>query len=153
MLGLFIILNFIISAISDIGLNILSRLSISPDAVRALKPYFQSHSLLVSAGYAGITVVTVLIITMLISKLVFKFLYPKNVKELALFILLAAPIGYIADLIIYYFQLFGPLMNAYYKKAGAGFWGSAAFIFSIFISFLLTSVLHLSILKIRKVTV
>ena len=153
MLGLFIILNFIISAISDIGLNILSRLSISPDAVRALKPYFQSHSLLVSAGYAGITVVTVLIITMLISKLVFKFLYPKNIKELALFILLAAPIGYVADLIIYYFQLFGPLMNAYYKKAGAGFWGSAAFIFSIFISFLLTSVLHLSILKIRKVTV
>ena len=90
---------------------------------------------------------------MLISKLVFKFLYPKNVKELALFILLAAPIGYVADLIIYYFQLFGPLMNSYYKKAGAGFWGSAAFIFSIFISFLLTSVLHLSILKIRKVTV
>ena len=142
MIGLFIILNFIISAISDIGLNILSRLSISPDAVRALKPYFQSHSLLISAGYAGITVVTVLIITMLISKLVFKFLYPKNVKELALFILLAAPIGYVADLIIYYFQLFGPLMNAYYKIAGAGFWGSAAFIFSIFISFLLTSLLR-----------
>ena len=40
---------------------------------------------------------------MLISKLVFKFLYPKNIKELALFILLAAPIGYVADLIIYYF--------------------------------------------------
>lgn len=142
MLGLFIILNFIISAISDIGLNILSRLSISPDAVRALKPYFQSHSLLVSAGYAGITVVTVLIITMLISKLVFNFLYPKNVSELTLFILLAAPIGYVADLVIYYFQLFGPLMNDYYKKAGAGFWGSAAFIFSIFISFLLTSLLR-----------
>ena len=142
MIGLFIILNFIISAISDIGLNILSRLSTSPDAVRALKPYFQSHSLLISAGYAGITVVTVLIITMLISKLVFKFLYPKNVKELTLFILLAVPIGYVADLIIYYFQLFGPLMNDYYKKAGAGFWGSTAFIFSIFISFLLTSVLR-----------
>jgi hypothetical protein len=142
MLGLFIILNFIISAISDIGLNILSRLSTSPDAIRALKPYFQSHSLLISAGYAGITVVNVLIITMLISKLVFNFLYPKNVKELTLFILLAVPIGYVADLIIYYFQLFGPLMNAYYKKAGAGFWGSAAFIFSIFISFLLTSLLR-----------
>ena len=141
MLGLFIILNFIISAISDVGLNILSRLSISPDAVKALKPYFQSHSPIVSAGYAGITVVTVLIITMLISKLVFKFLYPKNIRELTLFILLAAPIGYVADLIIYYFRLFGPLMNEYYKKAGAGFWGSAAFIFSIFISFLLTSLL------------
>ena len=141
MLGLFIILNFIISAISDIGLNILSRLSISPDAVRALKPYFQSHSLLVSAGYAGITVVTVLIITMLISKLVFKFLYPKNVKELALCILLAAPIGYVADLIIYYFQLFGTSLNDYYKKAGVGFWGSAAFVFSIIFSFLISKIL------------
>ena len=66
MLLLFIVLNFIISAVSDIGLNILSRLRTSPEAVRALKPYFQNHSLLISAGYAGITVVTVLVITMLI---------------------------------------------------------------------------------------
>ena len=40
MLLLFIVLNFIISAVSDIGLNILSRLRTSPEAVRALKPYF-----------------------------------------------------------------------------------------------------------------
>jgi hypothetical protein len=135
MLLLFIVVNFIISAVSDIGLNILSRLRTSPEAVRALKPYFQNHSLLISAGYAGITVVTVLVITMLISKLVFKFLYPKTIMELGLFLLLAVPIGYIADIIIYYFQIFGPTMNEYYKKAGAGFWGSAAFVFSIVISY------------------
>ena len=138
---LFILLNFIISAISDIGLNILSRLSVSPSAIRALKPYFQSQSVLVSAGYAGITVVTVLIITMLVSKIVFNFLYPKTVKELALFLLLAAPIGYIADAIIYYFQLFGTSLNDYYIKAGVGFWGSAAFVFSIIFSFLISKIL------------
>ena len=138
---IFILLNFIISAISDMGLNILSRLSVSPSAIRALKPYFQSHSVLVSAGYAGVTVVTVLIITMLVSKIVFNFLYPKTVKELALFLLLAAPIGYIADAIIYYFQIFGTSLNDYYKKAGVGFWGSAAFIFSIIFSFLISKIL------------
>ena len=138
---IFILLNFIISAISDMGLNILSRLSVSPSAIRALKPYFQSQSVLVSAGYAGITVVTVLIITMLVSKIVFNFLYPKTVKELALFLLLAAPIGYIADAIIYYFQLFGTSLNDYYKKAGVGFWGSAAFVFSIIFSFLISKIL------------
>ena len=131
MLGLFIIIIFLISAISDIGLNILSRLLVSPDAIKALKPYFQSHSVLVSAGYAGITVVTAFVVTILISELVFGFSYPKNIKELVLFILLAAPIGYMADLIIYYFQIFGPLMDDYYKEAGAGFWGSAAYIFAI----------------------
>jgi hypothetical protein len=137
MLALFILFNFIVSAISDLFLNMLSRLRTSPEAIRALKPYFDSHSLLISAGYAGITIVTILIITMLLSKLVFKFYYPKTIIELVLFILLATPIGYIADILIYYFQIFGYSMNDYYKKAGAGFWGSSAFVFSIVLSFLL----------------
>jgi hypothetical protein len=137
LLLLFILFNFIVSAISDLFLNMLSRLRTSPEAIRALKPYFDSHSLLISAGYAGITIVTILIITMLLSKLVFKFYYPKTIIELVLFILLATPIGYIADILIYYFQIFGYSMNDYYKKAGAGFWGSSAFVFSIVLSFLL----------------
>ena len=133
---LFIVVNFIISAFSDICLNFLSRLKISPDSVRALKPYFNKQSILASAIYAGLTVIIVLIITMLISKLVFNFFYPKTIKQLGLFLILAAPLGYIADVVIYYFQIFGDSLNEYYKKAGVGFWGSAAFVFSIIFSFL-----------------
>ena len=133
---LFIFVNFIISAFSDICLNFLSRLEISPDSVRALKPYFNKQSILLSAMYAGLTVLIVLIITMLISKLVFNFFYPTSLKQLGLFLLLAAPLGYIADVVIYKFQVFGNSLNEYYKKAGVGFWGSAAFVFSIIFSFL-----------------
>lgn len=134
---LFILINFIISAFSDICLNFLSRLKISPDSVQSLKPYFNKQSTLMSANYAGLTVLIVLIITMLISKLVFNFSYPITLKQLGLFLLLAAPLGYIADIVIYYFQVFGDSLNEYYKKAGVGFWGSAAFVFSIIFSFLL----------------
>jgi len=134
---LFILVNFIISAFSDICLNFLSRLKVSPESIRSLKPYFNKQSTLVSAIYAGLTVLIVLIITMLISKLVFNFYYPITLNQLGLFILLAVPLGYIADVVIYYFQVFGDSLNEYYKKAGVGFWGSAAFVFSIIFSFLL----------------
>lgn len=139
---LFIFINFIISAFSDICLNFLSRLEISPDSVKAMKPYFNKQSTLVSANYAGLTVLIVLIITMLISKLVFNFSYPITLKQLGLFILLAAPLGYIADVVIYYFQVFGNSLNEYYKKAGVGFWGSAAFVFSIIFSFYFLNVFY-----------
>jgi hypothetical protein len=137
---LFIVINFVISAFSDICLNFLSRLKISPDSVQALKSYFNKQSILVSATYAGLTVIIVLIITMLMSKLVFNFFYPTTIKQLVLFLILAAPLGYIADAVIYYFQVFGDSLNEYYKKAGVGFWGSAAFVFSIIFSFLVVKI-------------
>jgi hypothetical protein len=136
MVIIFILFNFFISAFSDFILNILSRLRISPEAIRALKPYFDHQPAIVSAIYAGLTVISVLVLTIMISKLVFKFNYPKNIIQLFLFISLAAPLGYFADILIYYFQIFGPTLNEYYKKAGAGFWGSAAFVFSILFSFI-----------------
>jgi hypothetical protein len=134
----FILNNFLISAISDICLNFLSRFRLSPSAIKALKPYFNKQSTLSSASYAGLTVVIVLIITMLLSKLLFNFSYPVTFMQLVFFLILAAPLGYIADALIYYFQIFGDSLNDYYKKAGVGFWGSAAFVFSIIFSFLLT---------------
>jgi hypothetical protein len=134
---IFILFNFIVSGFSDIILNILSHLKFSPIAIRALKSYFDKQSVSISAIYAGLTVISVLLLTMLISKLLFKFNYPKNIIQLILFICLAAPLGYLADYIIYYFQFFGTSLNEYYKQAGVGFWGSTAFIFSILFSFIL----------------
>ena len=135
---LFAIINFLVSALSDMCLNVLSRMRLSPAPIKALKQYFDKQSMLTSASYAGLTVVTVLVITMLVSKLVFHFSYPATFMQLGFFLLLAAPIGYIADVLIYYFQVFGDSLNEYYKQAGTGFWGSAAFVFSIIFSFLLT---------------
>ena len=131
MLELFVLINFIVSAFSDIALNMLSRLKIAPDAVKVLKPYFAKHGMAVAASYAGITVVSVLVVTMAFSKFVFNFAHPRTWTQLGKFLLLAAPLGYIADILIYRFQLFGNSLNAYYQKAGQGLWGSAAFIFSI----------------------
>ena len=135
MLVLFVLINFIVSAFSDITLNMLSRLKIAPDAVKVLEPYFSKHGMAVAASYAGITVVSVLVVTMALSKFVFNFAHPRTWRQLGKFILLAAPLGYIADILIYRFQLFGNSLNAYYQKAGQGFWGSAAFIFSILFSY------------------
>ena len=138
---LFVGLNFIVSAFSDIILNLLAHIDFSPNAIKALRPYFDKQSFLISALYAGLTVISVLLITMMLSKALYDFYNPKSFIELLLFLALAVPLGYVADVLIYKFQLFGSSLNDYYKIAGAGFWGSSAFAFSILFSFLLQKLL------------
>ena len=130
---------FFVSAISDIFLNIISRSKYSPPSIRSLRSYFLQHSPIISAVLAALTIIITLIPTMLLSKLLFNFYKPDTIKELWKFLTLATPIGYLADNIIYYFQLFGTQLNPYYKLVGAGLWGSLAFVFSIIITFFITS--------------
>ena len=104
---LFVSLNFIVSAFSDIILNLLSHIDFSPSAIKALRPYFDKQSFLISALYAGLTVISVLLITMMLSKALYDFYNPKSFVELLLFLALAVPLGYIADVLIYKFQIFG----------------------------------------------
>jgi len=139
-----IVIYFFIGFFSDIILNYLSHQTFSPDSIRALNVYFMRKSIktrfirdIVSAIYAGLTIVVVLLLTMIISQKVFKFKHPKNLNQLLKFILIAFPIGYIADVIIYKIELFGPTLNPFYKIAGAGFWGAAAFIFSIIFGYII----------------
>ena len=91
---------------------------------------------IVSAIYAGLTIVVILFITMFISNIVFEFNHPRKIKELIKFMILAFPIGYIADVIIYHIELFGPSLNPFYEIAGAGFWGAIAFLFAISVSYI-----------------
>jgi hypothetical protein len=144
---LFVSLNFIISAFSDIILNLLSYIDFSPNAIKALRPYFNKQSFIISALYAGLTVLSVLLITMMLSKALYDFYNPKTFIELLLFLALAIPLGFIADILIDKFKVFGSSLNEYYKIAGAGFWGAAAFAFSIIFSYLLQKLLTKNVNK------
>ena len=139
----FIILVFIVSLLSDIVLNLLSRNSLTKDynlrIILSLKPYFKNKSIIQSAVYAGITIVVALLINILISKFLLNFYIPHNNTELIKFIGIAFPLGYIIDIIIDRFKIFGNDLDLYYKVAGAGLWGALAFVFSIIISYLLAS--------------
>ena len=138
---IFIIIIFIISALSDIILNFLSRNSLTKKynlkIILSLRPYFKNKSIIKSAIYAGLTIVVALLINILISKKIFGFYIPSNNNELIKFICLAFPLGYIIDIIIDKFKIFGNDLDLYYKVAGAGLWGALAFIFSIIISYII----------------
>ena len=115
----------------------LSKFKKSPASIRALQPYFKYYnSAILTAVYAGITVVTVLLVTILFSSFCLGFTEPRNKKELLKFILLAFPLGYSADVLIYKYHIFGKSLDPFYKIAGAGFWGAIAFLASIVISYL-----------------
>jgi hypothetical protein len=138
---IFIIIVFIVSALSDILLNFLSRNLLTQKynlkIILSLKPYFKNKSIIQSAVYAGITIIVALLINMLISKTIFGFYVPDNNSELIKFICIAFPLGYVIDILIDKLKIFGSSLNLYYKAAGAGLWGALAFVFSIIISYLI----------------
>ena len=92
----------------------------------------------VSAAYAGLTIVTALLVTMFFAQLIFKFSHPRSRTQLYKFLLLAFPIGYLMDILIYKTELFGPTLNPFYKIAGAGFWGAMAYIFAIIVAYFIS---------------
>lgn len=140
MLNTFILVNFVVSAISDLVLNILSRQNISPKEITSLKSYFDLHSPITTAIYAGLTVVSVLIVNILLASILFKFSIPTNISQLFIFILIAYPLGYFADIFIYKYSVFGNELDEYYETTGAGVWGAIAFVFAIIVSYTLIAI-------------
>ena len=142
---LFIIIVFIVSALSDILLNLLSKNQLTKEynfkIILSLKPYFKNKSMIQSAVYAGITIIFALLINMFISKTIFGFYVPHNNNELIKFLIIAFPLGYVIDILIDKFKIFGSSLNLYYKAAGAGLWGALAFVFSIIISYLIQKII------------
>ena len=137
---IFLFLNFCVAFASDIILN---DLSTHFNIIKSLQSYFQNESILKCALDAGITVSVGIVITMLFSYLLFGFLSPNTFVQLIYFCIIGFLIGYILDIFIYKFNVFGNRLNAYYKAFGAGLWGAIAFIFSIIISYFLQK--HISI--------
>ena len=132
----FLVLNFIVSFVSDIVLNDLSYLT-------PLRSYFYKQSILKSAFIAGLTVLIALVINILFSYFLFGFSTPTNYKELAYFSSLAFIVGFVFDALIYKLKIFGNRLDAYYKQVGVGFWGAMAFVFSIVISYFLQKQIYL----------
>lgn len=129
---IFMFLNFAISFMSDIMLNYLST---NFNIVKSLQSYFYKQSIIKCAVDAGLTVLFALIINMIFSYFLFGFLMPNNFTNLIHFCMLAFLIGYVIDILIYKFKIFGERLNVYYKTLGAGFWGGLAFVFSIVVSY------------------
>ena len=140
---LFIIIVFIVSALSDVLLNLLSKNQVIKNnnwkIILSLKPYFKNKSMTQSAVYAGITILVALFINMLISKSIFGFYVPSNNNELIKYICIAFPLGFIIDK----FKIFGNSLDLYYKVAGAGLCGALAFVFSIIISYYIQNIFAL----------
>ena len=141
---IFIIINFIVSALSDVSLNLLTRNSLTKyynlKIILSLRPYFKNKSIIKCAVYAGITIVVALLINILISKNLLGFFIPHNNTELIKFISIAFPLGYVIDIMIDKFKIFGSSLDLYYKAAGAGLWGALAFVFSIIISYFIQNI-------------
>ena len=142
----FIMIVFIVSALSDILLNLLSRNSLTKEynlkIILSLKPYFKNKTIIKSAVYAGITIIVALLINMFISKTIFGFYLPYNINDLIKFIGIAFPLGYVIDILIDKYKIFGNELDLYYKVAGAGLWGALAFVFSIIISYLIQNIIQ-----------
>jgi len=132
---LFIFVNFVVAACSDLGLNYMSTKAYAPQSIQALKPYFKEYEAGLAAVLAGITVVSVLVVTMILSKFLLGFAVPRCPGQLWKFVALAFPLGFLADVIIHKMDWFGPSLRPFYKAAGAGLSGAFAFIFAILISY------------------
>lgn len=137
----FVFIIFVVSVVADITLNDLSRKPLSnhitSPIILALRPYFKEKSILVAGVYAGITVILALFVSMFVSQYLQKTLIPRNWSELTLFMAISFPIGYIFDVLIAKFDLFGASLQPYYKATAPGLWGAIAFEVAILVGFVL----------------
>ena len=134
----FLMILFVVTFVCDLILNFLSRQSFVPRSIKALKSYFDYYNNIILTGvYASITVIVCYLITALITFFIFNYYVPTNMNQLYMILLIAAPVGYISDIIIYKAKIFGSQLDSFYKEIGAGLSGAVAFIFAIVISFFL----------------
>ena len=113
-----LIINFIIGFISDIVLNVLSRYNVT-EILSSLLPYFKENGVLKSALLAGLTTYISAYITLVV--------FGQSI--IGAFI-----VGYILDIIIDKYNIFGDSLKPYYKAAGSGLWGAIAIMFAMGIS-------------------
>ena len=117
-----IFITFWVGFVADIVLNHLSQKPSSTKIIKSLKPYFDKHTALEAALYAGITTAPLCYISWkirntFVDKIMFAFI-----------------IGFVADILIDIYKVFGDSLDPYYKEAGAGFWGAASIAGALFIA-------------------
>jgi len=124
----FVFTNFFVAFFSDIALNLFG-------FIPSLRSYFQDKTVIESAIYAGLTVFFALLITMTLAKIFFGFTVPTTNSTLVNYCILAFALGYLIDIFINRFHVFGHSLDLYYTTLGEGFWGAVAFVFSILVSY------------------
>lgn len=119
---IFFLLNFIVGFLSDLVIRDL----VTIGYMQSLNEYFKDKLIIESGIYAGLTIIITLGIIYLI--------YPKidNIKE---FLAVAFIIGYIIDILIKDYKVFGDSLDAFYEEYSAGLLGSLSIIFTIVISY------------------
>ena len=108
--------------------------------LNTLRPYFENKTIVEAALYAGITVYVIVGIISIIFKLLNKRYLPSTQKEYVIYLLLTFVIGFIADYIIYWIDIF-PKLELYYKEVGKGLWGGLAILFSVMIGLLIKHII------------
>jgi len=145
---LFIIINFIVSAISDI---IIQYFVYQPDAnarLKSLRHYYKVYGK-TAIILAGIPVCLLLLIHFLLFKVLFGIYLPtRSTKYIIYFIILSFILGYVTDYIINKHHVFGHALDEYYKIPYAYVWGMLAYVFSIIISYIILFI-YLAVSKIK----
>jgi hypothetical protein len=143
---LFILINFIVSSISDI---VIQHFAFKPNAnsiLKSLIPYYNYYGKTTAILLAGLTVCCILIIHLFLFKLIFNVYLPtRSTKLIIYFLILTLILGYIADYLIKTLHIFGNTLNSYYKIKTAHLWGMMAYFFSIIISYIILS-LYMSLI-------
>jgi len=140
----FIIVIFLVSFLSDIVLNDLAHMNSGQgEIIKSLRPYFANKTITKSGVFAGLTIISAIIPTIFLFNLVIgeRKWTPSSLKELMIMLVIALPIGYLYDYLIYKWHIFGDTLNDYYKISGAGLWGAISFEFAIIITYLTINVL------------
>ena len=115
-------ITFWVGFVADIVLNHISSKPYSTQIIKSLNPYFEKHSPLEAAVYAGITTAPLCLLAWklgdtFINKILFAFI-----------------LGYVVDILIDVYKVFGNSLDPYYKEAGSGFWGGIAIAGALFIA-------------------
>mgnify|MGYP001203022368 CR=1 FL=1 len=121
-LFLILIINFFIGFISDIILNDLSQLE--QFKFLHLKTYFEGKSIIIPAIYAGLTVLICILSVLLFTQNITSYNY----------YLYSFISGYLIDILIEKYKIFGNDLDNYYNNIGSGLWGGLAILFSSIIS-------------------
>jgi len=146
---LFIFINFIVSAISDMVLQYFAFKPNANSRLKALRPYYNYYGKLASVVLAGITVCSLLLIHLFLFKTIFDVYLPTHSVKLIIYFLISSLIlGYVSDYLIHTLHVFGNTLNEYYKIKNAYIWGMLAYFFSIFISYQIL-LIYLALIKIK----
>ena len=108
--------------LSDIILNDLSQLE--QFKFLHLKSYFEGKSIIIPAVYAGITVFICILSVLFFTQNITSYNY----------YLYSFISGYLIDILIEKYKIFGNDLDNYYANIGSGLWGGLAILFSSIIS-------------------